>query len=93
MAEFLALAFVRGLPRYAALEFADAIQQSPDIHTTWVGKKLHRQGMALLRACLDKGYALCDAVSFALLHSTGVQMTLSTDKHFAQEGFARLLEH
>ncbi len=91
LAEFLALAFVRGLPRHAALEFVEAISHSPDIHITWISEKLHQQGMALLRARLDKGYTLCDAVSFALMRSAGVQAALTTDKHFAQEGFVRLL--
>lgn len=92
LAEFLALAFVRGLPRYAALEFVDAISHSPDIHITWISEKLHQQGMSLLRARLDKGFTLCDAISFALMRSIGVQAALTTDKHFVQEGFVRLLE-
>jgi predicted nucleic acid-binding protein len=48
--------------------------------------------MALLRARLDKGYSLCDAISFALMRGLGVQTALTTDKHFVQEGFTQLLE-
>ncbi len=92
LAEFLALAFVRGLPRRAALEFVDALSNSPDIHITWINEKLHMQAMALLRARLDKGYTLCDAVSFTLMRNIGVQAALTTDKHFVQEGFVRLLD-
>jgi predicted nucleic acid-binding protein len=92
LAEFLALAFVRGLPRLKVIEFADALYKSQDVHITWVGEKLHQQAMQLLRTRIDKGYTLCDAVSFVLMRSVGVQNALTTDKHFVQEGFVRLLE-
>jgi predicted nucleic acid-binding protein len=40
---------------------------------------------------LDKDYSLCDAVSFLLMRARGLTDALTTDKHFEQEGFRRLL--
>jgi predicted nucleic acid-binding protein len=47
--------------------------------------------MALLVARPDKAYSLCDAVSFVLMRRRGLVEALTTDRHFEQEGFRRLL--
>ena len=39
----------------------------------------------------DKNYSLCDAVSFILMRRRGLYEALTTDHHFEQEGFRRLL--
>jgi predicted nucleic acid-binding protein len=91
LAEFVALAHVRRLPRLAALMFVVALLDNPDIEVVWVGEALHREAMALLLARLDKTYTLCDAVSFVLMRRRSLSEALTTDRHFAQEGFHRLL--
>ena len=40
----------------------------------------------------DKTYSLCDAVSFLLMRERGITEALTTDRHFEQEGFVRLLQ-
>jgi uncharacterized protein len=52
---------------------------------------IHREGLALLKTRLDKSYSLCDAVSFVLMRRNGLLKALTTDRHFEQEGFRRLL--
>jgi len=47
--------------------------------------------MTLIENRLDKSYSLCDAVSFVLMRERHLNAALSTDKHFEQEGFNRLL--
>ena len=91
LAEFVALAQVRRLPRVPALTFMMDLGHNPDIDTLWVDEGLHRAVMALLLARRDKTYSLCDAVSFVLMRQRQVTETLTTDRHFAQEGFQRLL--
>jgi len=91
LAEFVALAHVRRLPRLAALMFVAALLDNPDIEVLWVDEALHREAMALLLARLDKTYTLCDAVSFVLMRRRSLSEALTTDRHFAQEGFHRLL--
>ena len=92
LAEWVALAFVRGVPRADALQFVIDLADSPDIKVVWVDEGLHRDGVDLPVARPDKGYSLCDAVSFLLMRRDGTADALTTDKHFEQEGFVRLLK-
>ncbi|MFM7787585.1 MAG: VapC toxin family PIN domain ribonuclease, partial [Microcystis panniformis] len=52
---------------------------------------LHRAAVKLLMARQDKTYSLCDAVSFLLMRQFNINEALTTDRHFEQEGFHRLL--
>jgi predicted nucleic acid-binding protein len=91
LAEFVALAHVRRLPRKPALDFIGALRANVAIHVVWVDKGLHDDALELLKKRLDKDYSLCDAVSFLLMRRHGINVALTTDKHFEQEGFRRLL--
>jgi uncharacterized protein len=61
------------------------------VQVIWVDKSLHQEAMSLLLERQDKTYSLCDAVSFIVLRKEGMAEALTTDKHFEQEGFIRLL--
>lgn len=91
LAEFVALANARRLPRLAALTFVVDLVGNPDIETAWINEALHREAMDLLLARQDKTYSLCDAVSFVLMRQRHLTEALTTDRHFEQEGFQRLL--
>lgn len=93
LAEFIALAQVRGLPRSVSLAFVSDLAVSASVETVWVTKSLHREALSLLQARLDKTYSLCDAVSFVLMRQHSIAEALTTDRHFDQEGFRRLLVH
>jgi uncharacterized protein len=91
LAEFVALAQARRFPRPLVLDFVDDLVANPDIETIWVNAALHRAAMALLRARPDKSYSLCDSISFVLMRERGIREALTTDRHFDQEGFLKLL--
>jgi uncharacterized protein len=91
LAELIPLCQTRRLPRVESLVFAWDLLSNPDIEFVWVNEKLHRAALSLLQARLDKTYSLCDAVSFLLMRQYGTGDGLTTDRHFEQEGFARLL--
>jgi len=93
LAEFVALANARRLPRAAVLAFLADLLDNPDIETVWVSEALHREAVALLVARPDKSYSLCDAVSFVLMRYRSINEALTTDRHFEQEGFRRLLAY
>ena len=91
LAEFVPLCHVRGVPREAALSFVTTLIDNPLVYMIWVDEILHRAAMALLQSRLDKTYSLCDAVSFLLMRQRRIDEALTTDRHFEQEGFRRLL--
>jgi len=91
LAECIALAQARRLPRIKAITFIADLVRNPDIETVWVDELLHHNAIALLLARPDKTYSLCDAVSFVLMRQRNLVEALTTDRHFEQEGFHRLL--
>ncbi len=91
LAEYVALANARRFPRLATLTFVADLLENPDIETVWVDELLHREAVELLIARQDKSYSLCDAVSFVLMVQRGITEAITTDRHFEQEGFRRLL--
>jgi uncharacterized protein len=68
------------------------LANNPHVQMLWVDEPLHRAALAFLRARLDKAYSLCDAVSFLLMQHRKITDALTTDRHFEQEGFVRLLK-
>lgn len=92
LAEFVALALVRRFPRLATLTFIGDLLENPDIEVIWVDEALHREAVELLMMRQDKTYSLCDAVSFVLMRQRKITKALTTDRHFEQEGFTRLLQ-
>ncbi len=91
LAEFVALAQARLLPREDSLAFATDVLADPEVEMVWVDPALHNEAMMLLEARLDKAYSLCDAVSFVLMQRRSMRDALTTDHHFEQTGFRRLL--
>lgn len=91
LAELVALATARGFPRDTVLEFLFDLLDNPDVETVWVEEATTLEALDLLARRLDKTYSLCDAVSFVLMRRRNVHDALTTDRHFEQEGFRRLL--
>jgi uncharacterized protein len=92
LAELIALALVRRFPRSTVLVYTFELMENPNVEMVWVDEVLHREAMDLLLARQDKTYSLCDAISFVLMRKKGIREALTTDKHFEQEGFIRLLQ-
>jgi predicted nucleic acid-binding protein len=89
--ELIALALRRKVNRTQVLVYSTSILDTPRVEIVWVDELLHRSALALLGGRKDKTYSLCDAVSFVLMRERGLHEALTTDKHFEQEGFKRLL--
>ena len=92
LAEFVPLAQTRGLPRLLTLELSQNLLTDESVEVVWVDDQLHGQALKFLHARKDKTYSLCDAVSFLLMRDRDISDALTTDKHFEQEGFVRLLK-
>ncbi|MEA5577979.1 type II toxin-antitoxin system VapC family toxin [Anabaena sp. UHCC 0451] len=92
LAELIALALVRRFPRSTVLIYSLELMENPNVEMVWVDEILHREAMDLLLVRQDKTYSLCDAISFVLMRKKGIREALTTDRHFEQEGFTRLLQ-
>lgn len=92
LAELVALAHARRLPRSEVLDFISTLIESGEVEIVWAGRELHLAGHELLLARSDKAYSLCDAVSFVVMQARNEREALTTDRHFDQEGFVRLLD-
>ena len=91
LAEYIALATARRFLRQTTLAFIADLLRNPDIEVIWVDERLNKEALNLPLERQDKNYSLCDAVSFVLMRQHGVTEALTTDRHFEQEGFRRLL--
>lgn len=91
LAEYVALAIVRRLSQSKITAFSKEILNDETVEIVWVDQSLHVRAVDLLKERLDKSYSLCDAVSFVVMSERGIPQALTTDKHFEQEGFIRLL--
>ena len=91
LAEFVPLSQTRGKDRQETISFINDLLEILCLKLIWVDENLHNQAMELLANRLDKNYSLCDAVSFVLMRERGIIEALTTDKHFKQEGFIKLL--
>lgn len=80
------------MPAQPVLEFSERLLSDTEVETIWVDEHHHRDALILLNKRLDKSYSLCDAVSFTLMRERQIKNALTTDKHFEQEGFIRLLQ-
>lgn len=91
LTEFIPLAETRKLDRELSLTFINDFLNVPRLEVFWVNNTVHHEAMQLLSKRLDKAYSLCDAVSFIVMREYQLTDALTTDRHFSQEGFVRLL--
>jgi len=91
LTELVAPAIARGLSRAGVLSFVRSLLAHPEVQVVWVDQRLHLEAMELLEHRPDKSWSLCDAVSFVLMSQHRVTDALTTDHHFEQAGFVRLL--
>ena len=91
LSEYVALANARRFPRLKSLNFVSDLMENPYIEVVWINEPLHQEAMNLLFTRQDKSYSLCDAVSFVIMRQRNIIEALTTDHHFEQEGFQRLL--
>lgn len=91
LAELVALGRARKFPPAPVLDFLEDLPVGIGIEVVFVGDDLHARAVDLLRRRSDKTWSLCDAVSFVLMTDRKLAEALTTDHHFEQAGFIRLL--
>lgn len=80
------------VPRPRLIGFVNSVKASPYVEVVYVDAALDQQAWQLLINRQDKEWSLVDCVSFVLMQQRGMYQALTTDHHFEQAGFVRLLK-
>jgi uncharacterized protein len=79
------------LPRHQTISFIQSIRESQIAEIVFVDEAVDAQAWDLLRNRQDKEWSLVDCSSFVIMTRLGITEALTTDHHFEQAGFAKLL--
>jgi len=81
-----------GVPRPEQFRYIDTIKATPYVEIVHIDPALDTASWALLKSRFDKEWSLVDAASFIVMQERGIIEALTTDHHFEQAGFVRLLK-
>lgn len=79
------------MPRPQQIQFLSQLRAAGWVEVVFVDQALEAAAWRLWESRPDKDWTLVDCTSFALMQQRGLQDALSTDHHFEQAGFSRLL--
>ena len=80
------------IPRPEIIAFVNGLKTSPYVDIMHVDAALDEQAWQLLTQRQDKEWSLVDCSSFTVMQQLGIGESLTTDRHFEQAGFVRLLK-
>lgn len=72
-------------------ELLDAVSQDPLVETMPITDRIYTEAVELFQSRKDKNWSLTDCFSFAVMRDQGLEDALTSDIHFKQAGFRRLL--
>ena len=79
------------MTRQGLLKAVDDISNLALVEIVHIGEESHAQAITLLRGRLDKEWSLVDATSFNVMTQRDILEALTTDHHFEQVRFIKLL--
>jgi uncharacterized protein len=79
-------------PRAKIIGFISGLKSSPYVDIIHIDAMLDSQAWQLLVERPDKDWSLVDCASFVVMRQAGLVEALTTDHHFEQAGFVRLLK-
>lgn len=80
------------VPRAKIIGFISGLKSSPYVDIIHIDAMLDSQAWQLLVERPDKDWSLVDCASFVVMRQAGLVEALTTDHHFEQAGFVRLLK-
>jgi predicted nucleic acid-binding protein len=80
------------IPRLQAIAFLKSLRNSPEVEVLHIDSNLDATAWKLLEARPDKTWSLVDCSSFAIMQQQNISVALTSDHHFEQAGFVRLLK-
>ncbi|WP_199326762.1 type II toxin-antitoxin system VapC family toxin [Nostoc sp. FACHB-888] len=80
------------VPRPQLFKYVEAVRTAPYINLIYIEPTIDSAAWELLKTREDKAWSLVDSTSFIIMQQLGIKEALTTDKHFEQAGFIRLLK-
>lgn len=80
------------IPRPTVIALIDGLKASPVVEVLHIDSATDADAWQLLRQRPDKDWSLVDCASFVVMRRRGILEALTTDHHFEQAGFVRLLK-
>lgn len=80
------------IPRPRIITYIEGLRASPYVEIIHIDPTLDQQAWRLFSARQDKNWSLVDCVSFIVMQQRSITDALTTDHHFEQAGFIRLLK-
>lgn len=80
------------IPRLQIFTIVDAIKTVSYVEIIYIDDLTDTSAWELCKSRPDKAWSLVDCTSFLIMQKFGIQEALTTDRHFEQAGFIRLLK-
>jgi predicted nucleic acid-binding protein len=80
------------IPRPQLFQYIDAITTASYITLIHIDPTIHDEAWQLLKNRRDKNWSLVDATSFIIMKQWKLSLALTTDRHFQQAGFIKILD-
>ncbi|OYQ62333.1 VapC toxin family PIN domain ribonuclease [Pseudanabaena sp. SR411] len=80
------------IPRPKAIAFIQSLKTSPYVEVIHISKEIDTKAWELLTQRQDKEWSLVDCSSFIVMQERKISESLTSDHHFEQAGFIRLLK-
>ena len=80
------------IPRTKSIKFIESIKSSALVDIIHIDEDLDAKSWDLLKNRADKNWSLVDCSSFVVMQENKIVEALTTDHHFEQAGFIRLLK-
>lgn len=78
--------------RARTISFIDTLRRLASFEIIPTSAALFENALRLYRERPDKEWSLTDCASFVVMKERGINLAFTSDKHFEQAGFVRLLE-
>lgn len=79
-------------PRSRIFTIIDTIKATPYLDVVHIDSATDTAAWSLCKSRPDKNWSLVDCSSFVLMERQNIQIALTSDRHFEQAGFTRLLK-